>query len=247
MTGEKTYYETDYQVSQTECDMYDNGKFSFLLRRMQDAATDHLNFRSVKTSELREAKLAFAIIRMALEIRKPLRYADRIALVTWAQEPKGPYWRRNFEVRRGGELIAQAASNWVLINTETRAPLRPSAFPFNFDFAGGHEPGVRIEKARYEPTGPVREGRRTIVYSDIDVNGHCNNAVYADLFSDLCPELFEGGRVVRRYDVTYSHEAVMGDVIALETSCAGGKGWIRGRREADGKRCFEAMMETAAC
>ena len=64
--------------------------------------------------------------------------------------------------------------------------------------------------------------RRTVRYSDLDVNGHMNNCRYMDWVSDTLPGSFHGSHRVSEFTVNYLSEAREGEELRLQFQLADG-------------------------
>ena len=71
----------------------------------------------------------------------------------------------------------------------------------------------------------VHFSRKTVVYSDIDFNGHVNSMKYLEWMVDALPVEVLTGIEGMRFDINYIHEARLGDLL---TVC---RGWERPQRD----------------
>ncbi len=118
------------------------------------------------------------VTKIKLEIIRLPVYGEDIILKTWPGETSRVYFPRYYELRSSSdELLARASSLWALIEGEKRSPVIPGAESIHVK---GHISGNEL----LLPTGlriPDNEAcktdsaLRTVLYSDIDMNGHMNN------------------------------------------------------------------------
>ena len=85
---------------------------------------------------------------------------------------------------------------------------------------------------------------RIVRYSDIDINGHVNNARYVEWVCDLLGEKYFSAHTARGLDINYVGEARMGEDIRLELSENAGAHTIVARHAATGMTAIEAMIRT---
>ena len=64
--------------------------------------------------ELREQGKAFLLSRINMSLYHPLFAGDDIEAFSWGCESRGVSFNRCYQLRRGGEVIAEAASVWGL-------------------------------------------------------------------------------------------------------------------------------------
>jgi acyl-ACP thioesterase len=58
--------------------------------------------------------------------------------------------------------------------------------------------------------------KRTVGYTELDLNGHMNNTRYLDWVDDLLPSAFHKAHPVREFTVCYLAEALEGQEISLD-------------------------------
>jgi acyl-ACP thioesterase len=147
--------------------------------------------------------------------RRP-KLGEAITVRSW---PRG--WERLFAVRdydirdASGIPIVRGRSNWIILDIEKRRPLRPQAMmdklPLNegLDALPGGAGGLEARD------GLVKAGERKAAYSDIDYNGHVNNARYIQWIQDIIePEILERADRMR-LDINYLNEIKPGEITEL--------------------------------
>lgn len=84
-----------------------------------------------------------------------------------------------------------------------------------------------------------KENERAIRFTDIDYNGHLNNAIYADIAMDYAP-LALSSAPLRRYDINFLGEAKLGDSLDISTHTNGSDFYIGASHERG--KCFTARL-----
>ena len=83
---------------------------------------------------------------------------------------------------------------------------------------------------------------RTVLFSDVDRNGHMNNTRYLDWALDLLPSPFHEDRTLREFTVCYMTESREGQTLDLGwTMTEDGILQVDGTR--NGERIFAALMQ----
>ena len=186
---------------------------SQLLVYMQEMAFGHLNSVGRNLDDLRfEEGLAFILTRLTLKFYKPIRPAERIVAKTWISEGRGMNFPRYFQITdTEGAPCAEGASTWVLLNLNTRLPVRVSDFDYGF---AAEEPLPFSTPRRFGlPEEMIEVGQRKIVYSDIDYNGHMNNTRYPDMICDFLPaEAIPG---IHTMHLEFAREAKLGSTLRV--------------------------------
>ncbi|MDR0598819.1 MAG: acyl-ACP thioesterase [Treponema sp.] len=132
---------------------------------------------------------------------------------------------------RPGQTLVRGRGAWLILDLEKRRPLRPQAaagnLPLNegIDALAGPKPGNEPPPALAArdfsaPSAGSRGGggkhsSRRACYSDIDYNGHMNNARYIQWIQDMIePGILERATQIR-LDINYLAEVRQGDAIGL--------------------------------
>ena len=93
------------------------------LRWVQEVATAH--WETLAPATAREA-IGWVVLRHEIDYKLPAALGDEILLRTWVGQATRVTFERFTEMRRvsGGELVAQARTLWVPVNTATSKPTR---------------------------------------------------------------------------------------------------------------------------
>jgi acyl-CoA thioester hydrolase len=96
------------------------------LRWVQDIATAH--WESLASAEAQTA-IGWVVFRHEIDYKLPANLGDEILLRTWVGEASRLKFERFTEIRRkeNNQLLAQARTLWVPIDSETGKPTRVSA------------------------------------------------------------------------------------------------------------------------
>ena len=133
-----------------------------------------------------------------------------------------------------------------MVDPKTHKILRPREFS---RFAVTEQPdrlnGCPDPEKIALPDNLTETGVREIRWSDIDYNGHLNNAVYADIIADVIPA-FVRGYEISEFCIAFVSEAFEGEKIALRTGFdqTSKRLWVSGEHRRG--RCFEACLKFAA-
>ncbi len=232
-------FEIEKQLSAHECDCKGKLKISYLMRFLQEAAERQLDNHELHYETLKAQQQVFLLTKNRITIKKLPAIRDGITIKTWPGNPERVIFPRYFEVWQEDERVIEPASQWVLINPETKRVLRPKAFTGQLP-TRDELTGKPVE--RLAPEMPLKAaGEVRVRYSDLDMNQHLNNAIYADILCDYAPlDLRE--REIIDLQINYLHEALYGDSIVLTAGIQGNSYYLEGTIE--GKNCFVAKVET---
>ncbi len=192
----------------------------------------------------------WAITRMRVDVARYPLLDEEITIETWPQKPRKYEFDRDYLMRDAqGNIIARAASIWVILDIGTRR-LKPTIL-LDTDYQETDSERAldcTLSKIRL-PADLELACRREIGCSDIDMHEHLNSARYISLITDC----FSIGQH-RRYQVTslqinFLGEVFPGDTVALyklDNVDQSGKAFVRGVNEKDGSTVFTAELDISS-
>ncbi len=231
----------DYTVRWHDTDAHRRVRPSQVLMYLQETANIQMRAYGMSLDALRDVRgLAFILSRITVRMYAPLCAYDKITVHTWVDEPKGLSFPRYFRMTRGDETVAEGASIWALVRLSDGTLVKGSEEHFEFPI---DEPLPRdfIRRHRFpriEEMEPV--GKRRVVYSDIDYNGHMNNTRYPDMLCDFLPEAFTDR--IGEMTLSFLHEGTLGhELTVLRHEDEAGHFFFR-TLDTDGRVCLEAVL-----
>lgn len=238
MSLPKTYCEKTLLLSR-DCDLGGLWRPSAILTAMQETAGMHSHILGCGRETLVQKGVVWVLTRCEVQMEKEARMGSRLSIETFPMPLRRWFFPRYFVFRdEEGAQVGAAGTLWVLFDLEKRCMVAPGdvagAIPDNSDLTpplGVPGPVPRLT------TGGTLESARTPVYSELDVNGHVNNARYADW---LCDAL--GLEIMREYRVktmrlSYAAEIRPGQAMELRLTRDGLAYHLTGSHE--GKTHFE--------
>lgn len=239
-----------FRIRAYECDAYGHLYNANYLRLMQETAFDASAAAGYDLARYDAMQRTWLIRETEIEYILPLRYNDEVEIKTWVADFRRASSRRRYEFwkKDSNELAARAYTDWVFIdqnnNRLTQAPpemhraFLPEGIPENFPAR------APFPSAPPPPPGAYRM-RRGVVWQDIDLMQHVNNAVYLDYVTECGMQvvaahhwpvtrmLDEGfGILLRRNQVQYLQPALLNDALEITT-------WFSNPRFAMATRHYE--------
>ncbi len=239
-------YTRKMQISWHDTDAHRCVRPSKILEYMQETANRQCEESGLPLDRLRdEHGLAFILGALSMNIYGQLHAYEEIEVKTWCKEAKSYIFMRYFEIYRGEEKIAEAATTWVLIDLNTRNMVRACNYDFFKDCFYYDEPvsaELLLPKAKLSKDAVLEEvGKRRIVYSDIDYNGHMNNTRYPDMLCDFLQEMSDRN-TLSAISLSYVKEGTLGAELTVERGQGeDGTVLMRTKNEA-GETCLEAAL-----
>ena len=114
------FFRTIFRVGPESLDVLGHGNNREYLRWMEDAARDHAAAHGWSLEVLKASDRAWVARQHWIEYLRPTFEGDEVELLTWVQSVRGPLCLRRYAVRRGADLLAVAATEWVFVNGRGR-------------------------------------------------------------------------------------------------------------------------------
>lgn len=246
LTEDRITFWKSLRVADPECDIHNRIKLGFILRHLQEISGEHLEALGYPNEKLYEIGQGFFLSKIRLEIyRRP----ESGELLRWQTTPLPPagvqFIRQNEIFDASGSLVLRSDSLWALVDLHSRRILRPSSFPGNLFFGEsfGKErlSALRIHTPadmKNAPLSPVWD--REIRFSDLDINRHVNNAVYADFVMDALPDGISLEKEPEELLISFHNEACLHDRLSVSCFPETPECWyVNARTE---QLCFEAFI-----
>jgi acyl-ACP thioesterase len=177
-----------------------------LMNELQAIADTHAEILGVGRTFCIENKLAWVVTHYLVEILEPLREGEELKFITWPSKHDALKAARDFMIMGAdGRVLARATSQWIMIDTETRRPVRLSdKLPVSWTIIDERSFDLPFDKfPDFEPSKTTEFKCR---YDDIDVNQHVNNAVYASWATESVGFKFRDSHVLRKIFINFKKE-----------------------------------------
>jgi acyl-ACP thioesterase len=167
-------FESTRRVRIADCSPSGRFRLDGCARYLQDVAND--DARDSETPN----PTAWVARRTVMRVDHFPQYLDSLTMATWCSGLGARWAERRYEVLVTGSAgRVEAATLWVHIDMET---MRPIPVPTGFDDSYGRAAGGRTVRARLRLSATPPDHAETMGWSmrftDFDVLGHANNAVY---------------------------------------------------------------------
>ncbi len=186
-------------------------KLSSLQRYLQQAAAVDSDKCGATYANMKNDGIAFVIIKMQYEISDMPRFDTEFTVKTWSDRIEGISFTRIYEVYIGKKLAVTATGIWVLINIKDRRVVRPSALKYDLGECRLKERAVFPRHIAIQT--PYVCAKHAVKYSELDINGHMNNCVYADVLYDNLP--LERDLLPKRVTMLYISECGENDELEI--------------------------------
>ena len=232
----------DYRLRWMDFDQYGRMQPAAMLDIFQDMATLHAEVLGIGHDAMLADGVIWVVVRTKLEVLQDPQYFQMVRVRTWPHSLSRFSFLRDFVMYdEQGNLLVQASQEWVLMDARTRK------FASAKDYYAGStdfcEDRVFPKKARKapdfeEPNLPVCQ--MTPSYTDIDLNGHVNNAMSANFIVNALNPGAEGA--IKTMQVDYRYEVHPNEPITMLTRVEDGRVLSKGVND-EGTTLFASLIE----
>ena len=192
-------------------------KPSAFMNLAQEAAGQHAVYLGFGYDDLIVSNTAWILSRLNIKFLDTPLWRDEITLTTWHKGLNRLFYIRDFVLTdKDGKERVKATTSWLVMNLENRRLVRD---PKLVDMDGIctddaiETPADKVQMPKDIEAEYVMDHR--VSYSDVDTNGHTNNAMYMQWAMDTVEYEIASTRPVKEVTINFNHETKAGDIISL--------------------------------
>ena len=207
-------YSQSFEVDESFVDRFGRIKPSAMLMLVQEAVGHHSDLLKVDYDTLGSHQLFWAVSRHRLQISRLPHLGETIRVETWPMPTtRVAYPRSVVAYDEDGQECFRSISLWVLMDRNTRNMILPGKSGI---VVSGTLRGTELTvPSSLCPVKSRNLGNRTVCFTDLDRNGHMNNARCMDWISDLLPSIFHKNHPMKEFTICYLSEAKEGEALEL--------------------------------
>ena len=186
----------------------------------QEAAGQHAVYLGFGYDDLIVSNTAWILSRLNIKFLDTPLWRDEITLTTWHKGLNRLFYIRDFVLtNKDGKERVKATTSWLVMNLENRRLVRD---PKLVDMDGIcpddaiETPADKVQMPKDIEAEYVMDHR--VSYSDVDTNGHTNNAMYMQWAMDTVEYEIASARPVKEVTINFNHETKAGDIVSLYRS-----------------------------
>jgi medium-chain acyl-[acyl-carrier-protein] hydrolase len=229
------YFEQTYVLRVENVDANGEWRIGEIFCAMQAVAEGQSVLFSLGLEAMHAHNLAWVVTRARLTLARALRLGETVTMRTWPAQPKHMFFPRYFQLFAQDEPVGSAVMLYVQLDLSTRRMGKP--------WLGGHvapvcdlPPPLPLPGGIPALAAPARVTERVANYSDLDINGHVNNARYLDWFFDCFPMEHHRARRLTDVLIHYEREITPDETTSLSLIQEGAQSVLRGT--GVGGNCF---------
>lgn len=220
-------------------------KVSSFMDYAQEAANIHAGILGFGYDDLIRTHTAWVLSRMHIKFINPPKWRDEVSLKTWHKGLERLFYLRDFEMRdKNGDLAVVATTSWLVLNLDTRRLVRePDLMDANTEC---HDNAMEAPCDKVQIPKDLEAEfvhNHVVAYSDVDMNGHTNNAVYVLWAMNMVDYDTAIGKPVKEVRINFNHETRPGDKVSLYKAVRRTEDsliyYIEGKVEAQSSFCVE--------
>lgn len=183
----------------------------------QEAAGQHAVYLGFGYDDLIVSNTVWILSRLNIKFLDTPLWRDEITLTTWHKGLNRLFYIRDFVLTdKDGKERVKATTSWLVMNLENRRLVRD---PKLVDMDGIctddaiETPADKVQMPKDIEAEYVMDHR--VSYSDVDTNGHTNNAMYMQWAMDTVEYEIASTRPVKEVTINFNHETKAGDIVSL--------------------------------
>jgi len=191
-------------------------------------------------ADLAPFDLAWVLARMTVRFDSLPSRGDTVTGETWHRGLEGIFYMRDYQlIDTSGSIIVRASGSWILMDLTSRhvvyAKRLPSDSSISFLVSGQPQNPDRVLEEDCQklviPHGlsPVLSSSHKVVYSDLDYNGHTNNAKYTVWAMDALPPDYVLTHSLKEISINFNMESHLGESVDLYVARDGGTFYVSGK------------------
>lgn len=214
-----------YQLRTSDFDRYGRIKPASVLDIFQDVAGLQAEDMGIGRDRLLSEGVFWVVVRMKYEVVRQPQLHDLVIARTWPYGPSRFTFQRDYSMLdEAGGLLVKAASEWTLMDLQNRTLAKVTDHcATDGDYSSDRSFEKRLRRvATFDAAEATQEPCSvTPRASDLDINGHVNNARYAAFVFDAL-DLGEG-ESVRSMQIDFKHEVLAGQPLVIQVKRAEGQ------------------------
>ncbi len=236
------FHTDEYKVYSYHTDWKQRLLLTSLMHFLQETAGNHAGGNGFGFDTLSAGGCFWVLSRMEIQMLKYPMWEEKLQLRTWSKKPNAITGNRDFELlNEEGNIVALASSVWLMIDINSRRPQRLEKFSSDFPHVLDRQAITEAPAKLPAVTDATPTPPKAIVTSDIDMNGHVNNACYARWFMDSLPFELLNKQEVKKLEINFIHESRLGEQYSICTQSEG-NAHLGSIKNGDGKELVRVRI-----
>ena len=183
----------------------------------QEAAGQHAVYLGFGYDDLIKTNTAWILSRVNIHFIDAPKWREEVTLTTWHKGLSRLFFLRDFIMTdKEGRTRVKATTSWLILNLETRRLVRDPKLMEEGTVCDEHvleNPADKVQMPK--DIEPELALEHVVAYSDVDMLGHTNNAMYMQWSMDAVEYGLVSERSVKELTINFNHETKAGDKVAI--------------------------------
>ena len=183
----------------------------------QEAAGCHAVELGFGYDDLIAKNTAWILSRVRVDFLDTPLWREDMTLTTWHKGLNRLFFLRDFIMTDSeGRERVKATTSWLVMNLETRRLVRDPNLMEDGTICTENAIETPADKVQMpKDKEPMFVMNHLVSYSDVDTNGHTNNAMYMHWAMDAVDYEMSSQRPVKSFTINFNHETKPGDLVAI--------------------------------
>ena len=239
-------FTTTFQVYTNNADSRKLAKAGSLFAYFIEAASMHAERLGIGHKSLQDKHNAFwALSKVHFDIKQTPVWHQKVNVTTWPSGYNRLFARRYFQIAdEQGNIIAEGASDWVIMSFENRSLCNVQSIVGGIDKFNLEQEHLNINTAKVQPadTNNSQKTTRRVMYSDLDMNNHLTSMRYLDWALDCIDIEYLNNHIAKSVDINFMHETPINEDVTLLCQKDGDTFVVSGIL-TNGKTSFSTKLE----
>ena len=241
-------YIQNFEIPSFSTDAAWRLKPSPFMNLAQEAAGNHAVHLGFGYDDLIKTNMAWVLSRVNVKFIDTPLWRDEVTFSTWHKGLNRLFFIRDFIMTdKEGKERVKATTSWLVIDLESRTMVRDPRLL--------EEGTVCTENAVEDPADKVRMPRSVeaepvyehiVGYSDVDMVGHANNAIYMQWAMDAVEYGLASSRPLKEFTINFNKEIKAGEKVTLYRATVEKEDayhiFIEGKTETASNFCVELIF-----
>lgn len=193
--------------------------FAFL-NKAQELSNIHANQLGFGYGDLIDSNIIWVLSRLHVQFVRVPQWQEELTFETWHKGSNRLFGLRDYRaIDTTGKSVINATSSWLIIDHKSRKIQNINRCLTNYHSSemamdAVVEPAPRLRS----PDSLQYSGTHKVAYSDLDINGHTNNAKYFEWGVDALPYEIMKDVIITELTLNFNSESFPGELVELYTS-----------------------------
>ena len=183
----------------------------------QEAANLHASILGFGYDDLIASRTAWVLSRMHVVFTDTPKWREDVSLTTWHKGLDRLFYLRDFLMTdKEGRPRVKATTSWLVLNLDTRRLVRdPHLLDEGTVFSENvlDKPADKVVIPKGAEVRLVME--HEVAYSDLDMNGHANNAMYMQWAMNAVNYEISSEKPVKEFTINFNHEIKPKETVSI--------------------------------